>query len=113
MASQTFNSEEATNALNRALASNEGLIDKFNGAAKTLQAEFTQSGTSVGGALGEAAANAFADSAGDIFAKDLQTKTEEFLQERVPELLRKMDEYTNSTQNAYSATAQGNGTDTN
>ena len=104
MANQTFNSEDAVN---------EGLIEKFNNAAKTLEQAFTQSGSSVGGALGEAAANSFADSAGDVFAKDLQVKTEEFLQQRVPELLAKMDEFQNATTTAYSSTAQGNGTDTN
>ena len=113
MANQTFNSEDAVNALNNALAANEGLIDKFNNAAKTLEQAFTQSWSSVGGALGEAAANSFADSAGDMFAKDLQVKTEEFLQQRVPELLAKMDEFQNATTNAYSSTAQGNGTDNN
>ena len=96
MANQTYNAEEATNALNNALKANEGLIEKFNNATRVLSEAFTQSGSAVGGAVGEAAANSFADSAGDLFAKDLQVKTEEFLQSRVPKLLNSMDVFPNS-----------------
>lgn len=108
MASQKYNAEEAQNALRNALKENDQIIDKFNNAVKTLQGAFASDGASIGGALGEAAGNSFADSAGDQFTRDLQAKTEEFLQNRVPELLSKMDEFKNATENAYSSAAGGN-----
>ncbi len=109
MANQAYNADEARNALRGALSQNDNIIDKFNNAVKTLQGAYASDGASVGGNLGEAAGNSFADSAGVEFSKGLQVKTEEFLRDRVPELLAKMDEFKSATETAYSSANQETG----
>mgnify|MGYP007069902819 CR=1 FL=1 len=110
MAQESFNAQEAEQALKKALTENDDLISKFNETNQKVANAFTNSGDAVKGRLGEAAANCWGDGSGDFFTKNLSVKTEDFLTRRVNEILQTMDQFTSSVESAYSSTAQNNGT---
>ena len=110
MARESYNAQEAQAALKNSLNNNQELVDKVNQTNEKVASAFTASGDSLKGALGEAAANCWGDGTGDFFSKNLSQKTEEFLSNRVPQILASMDEFTNSTEQAYSQAAHSNGT---
>jgi hypothetical protein len=110
MAKESFNAQEAQDALKKALSENDELITKFNETNQKVANAFTNSGDAVKGRIGEAAANCWGDGSGDFFSKNLSVKTEDFLARRVNEILQTMDQFVSSTENAYSSTSQSNGT---
>ncbi len=112
MAKESFNAQEAQDALKKALSENDELITKFNETNQKVANAFTNSGDAVKGRIGEAAANCWGDGSADFFTKNLSEKTADFLTRRVTEILKKMDEFANSTNTTYSNASQNNGTDT-
>lgn len=109
MALEVFNAEEAQTALSNALSHNEELISKFNDANQKVANAFTNAGDSVQGKLGESAANCWGDGSADYFSRTLSQRTEEFLANRVPQILSAMNEFANTTQQAYNSTSNQGG----
>ena len=101
MAQMTFNAEEATKALNDALANDEELNTLLDDASNKIFEAFDKAGSVVGDQLGNALADAWSEDAGSYFANGLAVQTEYFLREKVVQLIAAQTDYKLNTASTY------------
>lgn len=101
MALESYNADLATEALKKALEENEELMLKFKDANNKVQEAFTKAGGALGGTLGTAASNAWGEGTGESFEKKVKSETEKFFDEKVQPIIKQMQEYAESANQAY------------
>lgn len=100
----SYNSELAKNALDKAMAANQSMVDDFKRTMDMVQTEFTSAGGAVAGRAGEVMGNSFVNSTGEQFVNVVQEKTKDFLENTVPSIIKEYDSIIDKTTSAYSHT---------
>lgn len=100
MAKETFNADAALQHLKSAIQSNNDLAAKFAEANKRVNEAFTTNGEALGGKLGDLASTVWGDNSGDSF-NVLAKATEDFLQDKVPDIVAQMSQYQEQAQTKY------------
>lgn len=100
MAQETFNADAALQHLRSAIQSNNDLADKFRSANEKVNEAFTNNGEALSGKLGDVASTVWGDNSGNRF-NELAKATEDFLQDKIPEIIAQMSEYQEKAQTKY------------
>jgi len=100
MAKEIFNADAAVQHLKSAIQSNNDLADKFRSANEKVNAAFTTNGDAVSGKLGDIASTVWGDNSGNKF-NELAKATEDFLQDKVPDIIAQMSSYQEQAQTKY------------
>ena len=100
MAKEVYNADAALQHLKGAIQSNNDLATKFQSANEKVGDAFTTAGEALSGKLGDLASTVWGDNSGNRF-NELAKATEDFLQDRVPQIMSEMGEYRDQAQTKY------------
>lgn len=100
MAINTFNADQAIQYLKNAIASNNDLADKFRLANERVNEAFTNNGSALSGKLGDVASTVWGERSMASF-EQLTKATEDYLQDKVPDIIAQMSEYQEQAQTKY------------
>ena len=103
MANEVFNADEAVKYLKNAIETNNDIAEKFRSANEKVNMAFTNNGDALSGKLGDLASTTWGDNTGVSFDQ-LAKASEDFLQDKVPEIIAQMSEYQSAAQSKYQQT---------
>ena len=109
MANDIFNADEAVKYLNASIETNNEIAEKFRSANEKIQMAFTNNGEALSGKLGDLASTTWGNNAGVSF-EQLTKASEDFLQDKVPDIIAQMSDYQATAQAKYQESNSTNAT---